>query len=441
MENTNIKGKFAKYVVLNVLGMIGLSCYILADTFFVAQGIGADGLTALNLAIPVYSFIYGTGMMIGMGAATRFAISRAKDIFTQALYLVAVFAVLYITLGIFGVDVLAQMLGADAVTHQMTAVYLRVILCFSPMFMMNNVVLCFARNDQAPRLAMTAMLLGSLSNIILDYVFIFILDMGMFGAAFATGIAPVVGLSVLSLHFIRRKNTFKVRKAPVRLAALRDICGLGVYALVTEVATGVVIIIFNLLILGISGNTGVAAYGIIANIAYVVTAIYTGISQGVQPVISESYGRGNRNETDRIYRYGIVTALILSACIYGLLYFFAEPVASIFNRDGDATLAGIAVEGIRIYFLSVPFAGVNIITTAFFSSVDTPKPAFLVSVLRGIVVIIPTAVIMAEIWNMTGVWMAITVTEVLVLGVAMTALVKYGKNTKKAEKESSYTQI
>lgn len=441
MENTNIKGKFAKYVVLNVLGMIGLSCYILADTFFVAQGIGADGLTALNLAIPVYSFIYGTGMMIGMGAATRFAISRAKDIFTQALYLVAVFAVLYITLGIFGVDVLAQMLGADAVTHQMTAVYLRVILCFSPMFMMNNVVLCFARNDQAPRLAMTAMLLGSLSNIILDYVFIFILDMGMFGAAFATGIAPVVGLSVLSLHFIRRKNTFKVRKAPVRLAALRDICGLGVYALVTEVATGVVIIIFNLLILGISGNTGVAAYGIIANIAYVVTAIYTGISQGVQPVISESYGRGNRNETDRIYRYGIVTALILSACIYGLLYFFAEPVASIFNRDGDATLAGIAVEGIRIYFLSVPFAGVNIITTAFFSSVDTPKPAFLVSVLRGIVVIIPTAVIMAGIWNMTGVWMAITVTEVLVLGVAMTALVKYGKNTKKAEKESSYTQI
>lgn len=441
MGNTDIKGKFAKYVVLNVLGMIGLSCYILADTFFVAQGIGADGLTALNLAIPVYSFIYGTGMMIGMGGATRYAISQAKDIFTQALYLVVFFAVLFMSLGIFGADSLAQMLGADAVTHQMTAVYLRVILCFSSMFMMNNVVLCFARNDQAPRLAMTAMLLGSFSNIILDYVFIFILDMGMFGAALATGIAPVVGLSVLSLHFIRRKNTFKFRKTAVRLATFRDICGLGVYALVTEVATGVVIIIFNLLILRISGNTGVAAYGIIANIAYVVTAIYTGISQGVQPVISECYGQGNKSGADRCYRYGITTALILSAVIYGLLYFFAEPVASVFNRDGDGALAEIAVEGIRIYFLSVPFAAVNIITTAFFSSVDTPKPAFLISVLRGIVVIIPTAVMMAGIWKMTGVWMAITVTEVLVLVVAMVALAKFGKNKQYMEKARSYPQI
>ena len=141
--------------------MIGYSCYILADTFFIARGIGADALAALNLAIPAYNLMNGTGLMIGMGAAARWALSSAqpqkdthRTIFTQALYLAAAAAVIFFTAGLLFAPDIAFLLGADNVTLPYAAPYLRVLLLFAPLFLSNNVVLCFVRNDGAPGLAM-----------------------------------------------------------------------------------------------------------------------------------------------------------------------------------------------------------------------------------------------------------------------------------------------
>ena len=149
--------EFLKYSALNVLGMLGLSCYILADTFFVAKGLLADGLAALNLAIPVYSFIHGTGLMLGMGGATRYSVlkSQRKDgeadkIFTNALFLSAAFAVLFVLTGIFLSEPLTAALGANAGIFEMTNTYLKVLLLFSPAFLLNDVLICFVRNDGNP---------------------------------------------------------------------------------------------------------------------------------------------------------------------------------------------------------------------------------------------------------------------------------------------------
>ena len=200
--------EFIKYSSLNVLGMIGLSCYILADTFFVSKALGADGLTALNLAIPVYSFIHGSGLMIGMGGGIKYAIvksqkdaDRADRIFTNAAALMVIIAGIFFLLGIFGTGFLVRLLGADEAVFEMTQTYLKVILLFAPMFMTNNLLLCFIRNDGAPQLSMTAMICGSLSNVVLDYVFMFPLGMGIFGAAFATGLAPVISILILMPFF------------------------------------------------------------------------------------------------------------------------------------------------------------------------------------------------------------------------------------------------
>ncbi|MEG0393004.1 MAG: MATE family efflux transporter, partial [Anaerovoracaceae bacterium] len=171
MEEMTTKGNFAKYVSLSVMGMLGLSCYILADTFFVARGVGATGLTALNLAIPIYSFMNGVGLMIGMGGGTRFALTGNKGVFTQALYYGGLAAVFFLVLGIFGSKFLAVLLGGDGETLDYTVTYLRTILAFSPMFLLNNILLCFVRNDGNPKLSMTAMLVGSGANVVLDYIF------------------------------------------------------------------------------------------------------------------------------------------------------------------------------------------------------------------------------------------------------------------------------
>ncbi len=422
---------FLKYVSANVLGMIGYSCYILADTFFIARGIGSDALAALNLVLPAYSLMNGTGLMIGMGAASRYTISSTKPegalhrtIFTQALYVMAFAAVIFSSSGILFPYKIAAVLGADADTIGYAADYIRILLMFSPLFLGNNLLLSFVRNDGAPRLSMTAMIVGSLTNIVLDYVFIYPLGMGMTGAALATATAPVISMMIMSIHFINKQNHFRPVRARLSLVRWGDICTLGVSSLITELSSGVVIIIFNYLILRLNGNTGVAAYGILANIALVLVSIYTGIGQGVQPIVSRYAGKDGERQRRSLRRYALTASLFFALLSYLLIAVFAVPLADLFNREHDPVLTDIASNGMRIYFVSLFFSGINIVAAAFLSSADRPKQAFSVSILRGFVLIIPIAWGLSVLFGLTGVWMAVPVTEACVCLLALIFLFK-----------------
>lgn len=426
MTGFNHLREFAKYASLNVLGMVGLSCYILADTFFVSQGLGTNGLAALNLAIPVYSFIHGSGLMTGMGAATKYSIQkgqanheRANRIFTNAAYLAAALALFFVLTGSFFSGALASFLGADNNTFAMTQTYLQVILLFSPAFLTNNLLLCFVRNDGAPQLSMAAMIGGSLGNIVLDWVFIFPCRMGIFGAAFATGLAPILSILILSPYFFRRQNQFHLRKCRPTARLLGGILSSGVPSLVAEVSSGIVMIVFNALILSLAGNVGVAAYGVIANLSLVVLAIYTGIAQGVQPLLSRSYGSKQYDAISALLRYAFLSTLVLSGIIYLVIFFGASQITSIFNSEQNVTLQKIASEGLRLYFIACPFAGCNLLLSIYFTSTDRPAPAHVISLLRGFLVLIPMALFLSAVGAIRGVWCAFPATELLVAAVGL----------------------
>ena len=170
-------------------------------------------------------------------------------------------------------------------------------------------------------------------------------------------------------------------------------------------------IAFNSIILGLEGNTGVAAYGVIANISLVVTAVYTGISQGIQPLVSTAHGQDRPGLIRQYLRYALITLLVLSAALYLLLFLFAGPVALIFNSEGDPRLQQIAEEGLRLYFTGALFAGFNIILSMYFTSVERALPAHITSLLRGFLLILPMAFLLAACWGMTGVWLAFPLTE------------------------------
>lgn len=417
--------EFARYTSLNVLGMIALSCYILADTFFVSLGLGADGLTALNLAIPVYSFIHGSGLMIGMGGGTRYSILKSQGnhqeadrVFTNVLYLAAVLAALFVAAGLLFAGDLVRLFGGTGAVFTMCRTYLRVILLFAPAFLMNNVLLCFIRNDGAPQLAMAAMIGGSLSNVVLDWVFIFPCGMGIFGAVFATGLAPIISMGILSPHFFRKKNQFRPVPCKPQLRRTARILSSGVPSLVTEVSSGIVIIAFNGLIMGLEGNTGVAAYGVIANLSLVVIAIYTGIAQGIQPILSHSYGTGDRAGLTIILRCAMMTQVVVSLLIYGIVAAFAPQIAAVFNSEGSASLQAIAEQGLRLYFIACPFAGCNVVLSMYFTSTERPLPAHIISLLRGFFLILPLAFLLAWLGQMAGIWLAFPLTEFLVAALA-----------------------
>lgn len=421
MNNKNIFRNFFKYVSFNVLGQLAYSCYTLADTFFISANLGTNGLAALNLAFPVFCFINGTGLMIGMGGGTKYSIlksqaeyGRANKVFTNSVYLIGGFAAIFVLLGVFFSGVIVRLLGADDTIFSMTNTYLRAMLLFSPAFLTNNLLQCFVRNDGAPSLSMAAMITGSLSNVVLDYIFIFPLKMGILGAILATGMAPIISIIVLSSYFIRKNHQFHFTKGAPNSKRTLGILSSGIPAFITEASSGIVMVIFNFIILRLEKNTGVAAYGVIAAISLVVTAIYTGLSQGIQPLISQNYGMGNTANVKSILRYALSTMFLLSGVIYLVVFFCASPIASVFNSEQNEMLQRMAVIGLKLYFIACPFVGFNIVISTYFTSIEHPRPAHVISLLRGFFVVIPMAFLLSAILKMIGVWCAFPITELIV---------------------------
>lgn len=420
MEKTLLRN-FTKYVSLNIMGMIGLSLYILADTFYVSKALGSTGIAALNLSISIYSVIHGMGLMIGIGGATRFSILRSQknyktsnEVFASAIKLGIFIGLIFAMIGLFGTKYLAIALGADASTLPLTTTYLSTILCFAPFFILNNIILAFVRNDNNPNLSMIAMLVGSFSNIILDYVFMFPLKMGMFGAAFATGLAPVISICILLLHFVKKENAFAFLKNRIHWEYVSDIFKLGLSAFIIEVSSAIVLITFNLIILGIEGNIGVAAYGIVANLALVGIAVFTGLAQGIQPLTSKYYGLKEYDTVRRVRKYAIQTSIALAVIMYLCVIVFSETIINLFNSENNIQINIIAETGLKIYFAGFFFVGINIVTAIFLSATENARAAFFITIARGLVIIVPSVIILSKIFNMTGVWLAFVLTELIV---------------------------
>lgn len=419
MKKNIMLKSFIKYVTLNVIGMIGFSCYILADTYFVSKGMGTNGLTSLNLAIPIYTFINGTGLMIGIGGGTKYVLLRTKgkidkanNIFTYSVQIGILIGLIFLTTGIFLGDKISYILGADNVTFSMTSLYLKTIMAFAPLIIINNIFLVFVRNDGNPKLTMGGMLLGSFSNIILDYIFIFPLDLGIFGAAFATGLAPVISMGVLSIYLLKRKNQFHLKKEKLNMNEVIKLCGIGTSSFITEISSGIVLIVFNTVILKLEGNIGVAAYGVVANLALVVIAIFTGIAQGVQPLVSKSYGSKDKEQLYYILKYSIFLSVIIAVLVYGIVFFSTDTLVSIFNKENNKELFALAVNGLHIYFTGFLFAGINIILSVIFSSMEHSKTGFIISITRGFIAIVPAVLLLSYIFGMTGVWLSFPIAEI-----------------------------
>ena len=399
----NLTKQFFKYVSQNIFGLIGTSCYILADTYFIAQAAGTDGVTLLNLCLPMYNLIFAFGSMIGLGAATRYAIlqaqgeARAQRYFSNAILCACLIAIPFMLAGAFCPGTLLQLMGGDADIVALGLNYTRIFLLFTPFFMCNYIFSAFVRNDGDPSLAMVATLSGSLFNVVFDYIFIFPMGLGLPGAALATAISPVLSIAICSRHFFQKSNTLTfVRQAPsARL------------------------LVFNFLLLRLAGNVGVAAYGVVANFALVATAIFNGVAQGAQPLISQCYGKNEMAGAKRLLLLGCGTALALAAVLYGAVFGFTDTFVALFNSESSALMAEYAHSGMRIYFLGYFFAGCNIVAAGYLGAVNRPTEATITSVSRGVAAIVTCSLILSALFGMNGVWSAFPAAEAITLALTV----------------------
>ena len=439
MKSKSLLKDFLMYVSLNILGQAAFSCYTMADTFFVSAKLGTNGLTALNIAFPVFCIISGIGLMIGMGAGTRFSIcknrgetQKSNSYFTNALYAIIFFSLIFMLLGGFLSEPIARLLGADETISPYANTYLKTMMLFAPAFMLNHLLQCFVRNDGKPLLSMAAMIGGSLSNILLDYIFIFPLDMGIFGAILATGLSPLISILIISPYLFMRKNNFHLQKELPSFKRVFELSSSGVPSLITELCSGIIMFLFNFLILKLEGNVGVAAFGIVCVISLVVVAIFTGLSQGVQPLMSANYGKGNIVNTTKLLKYSLVTMSLLATIIYLVIFFASDTIIGVFNSENDPYLKELSTTGLKLYFIATPFIGFNIVSSTFLTSSEKDKHAQIISLMRGFIVLLPITFLLTYTLKMTGVWLAYPVSEAIVfvfsLLLVLMTIKKFKKN-------------
>lgn len=416
-----IEKQLRKYIIPNVLAMAGTSCYVLADTFFISASAGANGITALNLVLPVYGLIFALGSMLGVGSATRYALEKslgsqdADNYFSNSILWTLLISLFFVAAGLLCPGQILRLMGADQVILKQGLDYIRIVLCFTPFFMLNYTFTAFVRNDGAPKLAMAATLSSGLFNILFDYILMFPLGLGMTGAALATAISPMVSMAICLVHYLGGRNTIRFRLKPPSFKRLVSSCSLGVAAFVGEISSGITTMVFNFVLLELAGNIAVAAYGVIANLALVGTALLNGVSQGLQPLASRVHGSGDPQLERRIYRHALQIGLGIALVLVLAVLLSADQLVAVFNSEGSAALAAYAGPGMRLYFLGFPLAAVNIIQTGCFSATGQGKASSILSLSRGVVAIAVFAFLLSALWGVTGVWLAFPASELFTL--------------------------
>lgn len=436
----NVKKQFAKYVSLNILGMVGMSCYIIADSFFIAKAEGANGLTALNLVLPLYNLIFAIGSMVGVGSAIRYSVlktrgdSSADSYLFNALFFTAVLGLVFTFVGIFAPEKLLTLLGADSTIVETGRDYTRIFMCFGPIFMWNCVANAYVRNDGAPTVAMIATLSSSLFNIMFDYVLMFPLKMGMKGAALATVLSPVLGITICSFHLFSKRSNVKIKPCVPSIKRLISSCQVGIPAFVGEMSSGVITLVFNYVLLSLAGNIVVAAYGVVANVSLVTLAVFNGIAQGSQPLISRNHGAERHSDVNSLKKLSLIVALVMGIILYAVMYFATDPIVAVFNSEHNAQLAKYANTGVKLYFIGVLFAGLNIVGSSFFSAVEKAKEAAVISVLRGFVLVVLFVLILPKTLGVNGVWLSYPAGE---FSTMLVMIVMFLLTNKKEKKQSS----
>lgn len=414
-----MKQELRSYVFRNVLSTVGLSIYILADTLFIANGVGALGLTSLNLALPLFNLLNSLGLLLGMGGVILFSIEKSREpekasrYFSQLGMIAVGLGLFFFFLGLFFTDQLALLLGSSPQTFQLTTQYLKIILLASPFFILNNFCISFVRNDNNPHLTMVAMLSSCLLNIILDYLFMFPFQMGMQGAALATAISPIVSLAILTFHRKEPTRLLRLVFSPPQGQVLFQAIKLGFPSFLTEIATGISILFFNFMLLTAAGDIGVAAYGILANIQLVGLAIFTGCGQGIQPIVSREYGKKAFDQVKEALFFGLRVSFGIAVFLYAIIILFKNPIIQLFVDGVQPELVALASDGLPIFLTNFFFASFSLVWVIFFAAINQAKASTTLVLLRGYFLLIPLLLLLGSRFGLTGIWLSLPLTEAL----------------------------
>lgn len=415
---------FLRFLLPSFGAMVVNSIYIVADTIFIGQYSGEEGISALTIIMPLFSFFYALGVFFGVGGSILYSVEKGKGsdegkkYFTAALLsVITIGLMLTVLLNVFFYPIMS-FLGASKELMPYVEVYGKNVTYGALVFILNGFIGVFIRNDGAPVLAMIGVVSSGILNIILDYLLMFLLGLGLAGASLATLISSSISVIVCFSHLFRARSGLKF-KFKGAAKTLPQIVSNGFTTLVLELAPGVIMLLFNNILQFYGGENGlyyVAAYGVVSNIMVVFTSLFSGISNACQPLMSINFGANKVDRIKQFFKHGLVSAAILSVVLYLAVAIKPGIYMKIFVQNPNPFTIKILPSALRIYCLCLFTMGYNLLIGSYFQSTLKKGRALFLSVLKGLALPGIFVTFLPSITGKVGsIWFVIPVAETLAL--------------------------
>lgn len=414
-----------KFTLPSMVMMVFMSLYMVVDGVFISRLVDSSALSAANIVYPAASVLIAVGVMLAAGGSAVVAKEMgegkeeaARGDFTFLVVTGLVISVLFTVFTAFFCTQISYALGASDALIQDCNAYLKTIMYFAPASMLQMIFQSFFVAAGKPNLGLLVTVLAGVANAVLDYALMGVIGMGIEGAAIATGLGQLIPAVVGILYFGFGKGTLRLVRFRADFLKLGQACFNGASEMVTNISNAVVTFLFNVIMMRLAGEHGVAAITIILYGQFLFNSLYMGFSMGTAPIISYHFGAQNEKELKNVtgicHKFVVLSSVVVTA----LSFFLADAVAAVFVTKGSPVYE-MAAHGFLVFSISYLFSGYNIFTSSYFTALSDGKTSAVISFARTFVCIVASLLLLPEALGVTGVWLAIPVAELASVGLCM----------------------
>ena len=444
LETAPIGKLLAKYSIPAIIGMLVNALYNVVDRIFIGNipEVGSLAITGVGVTMPISTIILAFSMLIGTGATAQISIKlgqgkkeEASKVIGNAITLGVILAIIITIIGIAFQDPILFKFGASGETIPYAKAYINIILIgtiFNVIgFIMSNTI----RSDGNPKLSAAIMVLGCVTNIVLDWLFIFGFNLGIQGAAIATVISQMLTAVVGIGYYISGKSNIKFGKENLKLnkKIVIAILSIGVAPFSMQIAASLVQVISNNVLKTYGSDLAIGAMTTISSVSLMCLMPIFGLNQGAQPIIGYNYGAKKKERYKKAYLLSLKVATIILIVAFIVIQVFPTVIIGFFNKDPE--LMSISIKGIRIYLLMLPIVGISITGSNYMQSIGKAKKSMFLSLLRQVILLIPLILILPRSFGLDGIWIAQPVSDIISTLVTVVMLVKEFKEVAKEEED------
>ena len=412
----NTAGMILQYSIPAIIAMVLTSLITVVDGYFISNYVGEQGIAAVNLGLPVIYLFLSVGLMVSVGgvAIAGMALGAGDmeacgQVFRQTIVTTVVAAVMTGLLVALFFEPVLDVLGAKGLVREYFRTYYGILLLELVVMVVNSSFGMFIRGEGDPQYYMKVNVVSVLTNIALDYIFAAVLRAGIAGIASASLISALVSLGLILYFFLKKAKVYRLGRFSFSLDVLRRTLFNGSSEFIGEMSTGIAMFAYNYVIMRRIGVSGVTAFTIVGYVSYVFSMIVIGFGQGASPLVSFSYGAGEHGLAGRLRRRTNGMVCAIGAAVFVVMGLLSEWYSGLFVKN-DA-IRGMVQSGMMIFMVSFFFSGINAVTSFYFTSIGKSLESAVISLSRGLVVLLACIFVLPAYLGMTGVWLAAPVTE------------------------------